>query len=47
MSGLLLIRFNNGFVFREPEPPFINIWYGWSGVSGYSGLCSFMFSFEM
>ena len=47
MSGSLLIRFNNGFVFPEPETPFINIRYGWSGVSGYFELWSFMFSFEM
>ena len=28
MSGLLFIRFNNAFVFPDPEPPIISIVYG-------------------
>ena len=43
MSGSLVIRFNNAFVFPEQEPPVINIRYGLSGISGHFGLCSFVF----
>ena len=28
ISGWLLIKFNNAFVFPDPEPPIINILYG-------------------
>ena len=35
------IRFNE-FVFPDPEPPTINVLYGWSGISGQLGLCSFV-----
>ena len=44
MSGSWFIRLSNAFVFPEPEPPMINIRYGWSRISGYFGLCSFMSS---
>ena len=33
MFGSLFIRFNDAFIFPEPEPPIINIRYGWSGIS--------------
>ena len=44
MSGWWPIRLNNAFVFPNPDPLVINIPYGWSGISGQFGLCSFMFS---
>ena len=28
ISGWLFIKFNNAFVFPDPEPPIINILYG-------------------
>ena len=28
ISGWLFIKFNNAFVFLDPEPPIINIFYG-------------------
>ena len=28
--------------FPDPEPPTINIQYGWSGIFGQLGLCSSM-----
>ena len=31
--------------FVNPEPPIINILYGWSEICGQFGLCSFTFSF--
>ena len=31
-SGSSFIRFNNKFVFPDPEPPIINILYGWSNL---------------
>ena len=36
ISGWWLIRLNNEFKyeFADPEPPTINILYGWSGVCG-------------
>ena len=42
--GCLFIKFNNTFVFPDPESPIINIPYGWSGTFGQFGLC---FSFEI
>ena len=45
ISGSLFIRLRNAFVFPDPEPPNINILYGWSEISGQFGLCSFMSSF--
>ena len=44
ISECWFIRLNNEFVFTDPEPPIINIIYGWSGVGGQFVLCSFMFS---
>ena len=44
MSGWFSIKFNNTFVFPDPEPPIINILYGWSGVYGQFELCSVLFS---
>ena len=43
MSGWFSIKFNNTFVFPDPEPPIINILYGWSGVYGQFLLCSVLF----
>ena len=34
MSGCFSIKFNNKFVFPDPEPSIINILYGWSGTYG-------------
>ena len=31
-------------IFLDPEPPIINILYGWSRMRGQFGLCYFMFS---
>ena len=31
--------------FSDLEPPVIDIPYGWSGICGQFGLCSFMLSF--
>ena len=45
ISGCLFFRLNNEFVFSDPEPPIVNILYGWSRIFGQFGLCSFMFSF--
>ena len=39
MSGWFSIKFNNKFVFPDPEPPIINILYGWSGIYGQFLLC--------
>ena len=44
MSGWFSIKFNNTFVFPDPEPPIINILYGLSGVCGQFLLCSVLFS---
>ena len=44
MSSLLFIKFNSVFVFPDPEPPIINILYGWSGIYGQLGLCFLLFS---
>ena len=38
MPGWLSINFSNAFVFPDPEPPVINILYGWSGMYGQLGL---------
>ena len=32
MSGWFSIKFNNTFVFLDPEPPIISTLYGWSGI---------------
>ena len=32
MYGWLCIKFSNAFDFPVPEPPIINILYGWSGI---------------
>ena len=45
MSGWLINKFNNAFVFPDPEPPIINILYGWSGIYGHFKLSSVLFSF--
>ena len=34
MFGWFSIKFNNTFVFPDPEPPIIQIPYGWSGIYG-------------
>ena len=39
MSGYFSIKFNNTFVFPVPEPPIVNILYGWLGLSGQFFLC--------
>ena len=44
MSGWLSIKFNNAFVFPDPEPPIINILYGWSGIYDQFLLCTVLFS---
>ena len=44
ISGWLFIKFSNAFVFTDPEPPIINILYGWSGIYGQLGLCFLSFS---
>ena len=45
ISGWLLIKSNNAFVFPDLEPPIINILYGWSGIYGHFQLCYILFSF--
>ena len=44
ISGWLFIKFNNAFVFPDPEPPIISILYG-SGIYGHFKLCFVLFSF--
>ena len=39
MSSSLFIKFNNAFVTPEPELQSINVWYGWSEISGHFKLC--------
>ena len=39
ISIRLFIKFNNAFVFPDPEPPIINILYGWSEIYGHYMLC--------
>ena len=43
MSGWLFIKFNSAFVFPDPEPPIINILYGWSEIYDHFELCSVLF----
>ena len=45
ISGWWFTRLNDEFVFSDPKLSVINILYGWSGVVGPFGLCTFMFSF--
>ena len=45
ISCWLFVKFVNAFVFPDPQPPIINILYGWSGIYGYFKLCSVLFSF--
>ena len=45
VSRWLFIKFNNAFVFPDPERPIISILYGWSGMYGQSGLCFVLFLF--
>ena len=40
MSGWLSIKFNNTFVFPDPEPPITKTLYGWSGAYYQFLLCS-------
>ena len=42
--GSWFIRLSNAFVFPDPDPPIINIAYGWAGISGQFGLYFFMSS---
>ena len=44
MSSWFFIKFNNTFVFSDPEPPINNILYGWSGLYVQVLLCSVLFS---
>ena len=44
MSGWFSIKFNNAFVFPDPQPPIINILYGWSGIYGQFLLWAVLFS---
>ena len=44
MSGWFYIKFNNKFVFPDPDPPIINILCGWPGTYGQFLLCSVLFS---
>ena len=43
MSCWLCIKFSNAFVFPDPEPPIINILYGWSEIYGQLRLCFLLF----
>ena len=43
ISGWWLIRLNNKLVIPGPEPPDIDILYGWSGICGQFGLCLLCF----
>ena len=44
-SECLLIKFNNAFVFPDPEPLIICILYEWSGIYGQFELCFVLCSF--
>ena len=44
MSCWFSIKFNNKFVFPDPEPPVNNILYGFSGIYGQFLLCLVLFS---
>ena len=39
------IKLRNAFVFSRPEPPVVNIFYGWSGIYGHFKLIFALFSF--
>ena len=39
------MRLNDVIAFPDPEYLAINILYGWSGIWGQFGICSFIFSF--
>ena len=41
---LIIYEFSNAFVFPDPEPPIINIRYGWLGIYGQLGLWFTLFS---
>ena len=43
MSGWFSIKFENIFVFSDPESSIINILYGWSGIHGQFLLCLVLF----
>ena len=40
MSRGSFIKFDNEFVFPDPEPSIINMLYEWSRIYGHFGLCS-------
>ena len=44
-SDWFFIKFNNAFVFPDPELPIISILYGRSGIYSHFELCSVLFSF--
>ena len=44
MFSWVSIKFNNKFVFPDPEPPVINVLYGRSGIYGQFLLCLVLFS---
>ena len=41
---LRLMRLSNAFIFPDPEPPIINILYGWSWICSHFGFCAFILS---
>ena len=47
VSGCWFIRWNNEFVFADLEPLIKNILYGWSGLWGQFGLCSYVFFYSI
>ena len=44
MSIWFSIKFNNKFVFPDPDPAIINVLYGCSGIYGQFLLCLILFS---
>ena len=44
ISASWFITLSNAFVFPDPEPTSFIILYGWPGISGEFGVCSFMSS---
>ena len=44
MSRWFSTKFDNIFVFPDPERPIVNILYGWSGIYGQFLLCLVLFS---
>ena len=46
ISGYFFNKFNNAFVFLDPETPIIDILYERSGIYGHFKLCSVFISFE-